>query len=80
MVLTNQLSPLLDSGWVEEMVRRHFEPLLDPAFAAILRRHYPNGVAIDVDGRQLATVDHGRSGRAPIAIRLGRRRTPSAAS
>src|SRR5688572_12742242 len=78
MVLTNQLSPLLDSGWVEEMVRRHFEPLLDPAFADILRRHYPNGLAIDVDGRRLATVDRGRSERAPIAIRLGRRRTPSA--
>jgi hypothetical protein len=78
MVLTNQLSPLLDSGWVEEMVRRHFEPLLDPAFADILRRHYSNGVAIDVDGRQLAIFDRGRSERAPIAIRLGRRRTPSA--
>ena len=35
-------------------------------------------LAIDVDGRQLATVDRGRSERAPIAIRLGRRRTPSA--
>jgi hypothetical protein len=60
------------------MVRRHFEPLLDPAFADILRRHYPNGVTIDVDGRQLTAVDRGRSERAPIAIRLGRRRTPSA--
>jgi hypothetical protein len=78
MVLTNQLSPLLDSGWVEETVRRHFEPLLDPAFSDILRRHYPNGVTIDIDGRALASVDGARSERAPMTIRLGRRRTPSA--
>jgi hypothetical protein len=78
MVLTNQLSPLLDSGWVEETVRRHFEPLLDSAFSDVLRRHYPNGVTVDVDGRQLMSVDGARCERAPIAIRLGRRRTPSA--
>jgi hypothetical protein len=78
MVLTNQLSPLVDSAWVEETVRRHFEPLLDPAFADILRRHYPNGVTIDVDGRALAIGDAGPSDRVPIAIRLGRRRTASA--
>jgi Histidine kinase-, DNA gyrase B-, and HSP90-like ATPase len=78
MVLTNQLSPLLDSGWVEETVRRHFEPLLDSAFSDVLRRHYPNGVTFDVDGRELVNVDGSRSGRVPIAIRLGRRRTPSA--
>jgi hypothetical protein len=78
MVLTNQLSPLLDSGWVEETVKRHFEPLLDSAFSDILRRHYPNGVRLEIDGRTLADVDDARSERAPIAIRLGRRRTPSA--
>jgi hypothetical protein len=78
MVLTNQLSPLLDSGWVEETVRRHFEPLLDSAFSEILRRHYPKGVTVDIDGRTLAGVDDARAERALIAIRLGRRRTPSA--
>lgn len=78
MVLTNQLSSLLDSGWVEETVRRHFEPLLDPAFSDVLRRHYPNGVTFEVDGRELTNVGNTRSERVPIAIRLGRRRTPSA--
>jgi hypothetical protein len=79
MVLTNQLSPLLDSGWVEETVRRHFEPLLDSSFADILRRHYPTGVSVEVDGRALTDVAGAPdSQRAPIAIRLGRRRTPSA--
>ena len=78
MVLANQLSSLLDSAWVEETVRRHFEPLLDSAFSDILRRHYPNGVTFEVDGRELSKVDGARSERVPIAIRLGRRRTPSA--
>jgi hypothetical protein len=32
LTLTNQLSPLLDAGYVEETIRRHFEALLDPAF------------------------------------------------
>jgi hypothetical protein len=31
--LTNQLSPLLDAGYLEESVRRNFEPLLDPALS-----------------------------------------------
>jgi hypothetical protein len=78
MVLTNQLSPLLDSGWVEETARRQFEPLLDSAFADVLRRHYPYGVTVDVDGRALTNVDSAPSERVPIAIRLGRRRNPSA--
>lgn len=75
--LTNQLSPLLDAGYIEETVRRHFEPLLDPAFGDVLRRHYPNGLALEIDGRELARADAGRSERVPITIRLGRRRTPS---
>jgi hypothetical protein len=78
MALTNQLSPLLDSGWVEETVRRHFEPLLDSAFSDVLRRHYSSGVTVEVDGRALAHAEGAGSERAPIAIRLGRRRTPSA--
>jgi histidine kinase/DNA gyrase B/HSP90-like ATPase len=78
MVLTNQLSPLLDAGFVEETVRRHFEPMLDSTFAEILRRHYPNGVTFEVDGRELVPFRSSGSERVPIAIRLGRRRLPSA--
>lgn len=79
LALENPLSPLLDAGYVAEAVRRHFEPLLDPAFDELLQRHYPNGVVFEIDGVALergAAVD-GRE-RAPVAIRLGRRRTPSA--
>lgn len=78
MVLTNQLSPLLDSGWVEVTLRRHFEALLDPSFADILLRHYPRGVTFEIDGRELPTVASAGAERVPITIRLGRRRLPSA--
>jgi HSP90 family molecular chaperone len=47
MFLASHLSPLLDSGWVEETLRHHFEPLLDPFFADVLARHYPKGVAFE---------------------------------
>lgn len=34
LTLTNQLSPLLDAGYLEETLRRYFEPLLHAAFRA----------------------------------------------
>jgi len=34
--LQNPLSPLLDGGFIETALRRHYEALLDPRFAAIL--------------------------------------------
>jgi hypothetical protein len=77
LVLTNQLSPLLDTGYLEETIKRHFEPLLDPAFRDVLRRHYPNGILFEVDGRDMTGSSSPGSERVSIAIRLGRRRTPS---
>src|SRR5216683_666584 len=76
--LTNQLSPLLDAGYLEETLRRHFEPLLNPAFDDLLRRHYRDGVGFEVDGRELTRVEVLGSESLPISIRLGRRRRPSA--
>jgi hypothetical protein len=77
LVLTNPLSPLLDAGYLEETIRRHFEPLLDPSFGDVLRPTYPEGVRFEVDGRGMAPSSSPGSERAPVAIRLGRRRTPS---
>lgn len=77
LTLANQLSPLLDAGYVEEAIRRHFEPLLDPAFGDVLRRHYPRGITIDVDGREVTPSSRPGTERVALAIRLGRRRTPS---
>jgi hypothetical protein len=77
LALANQLSPLLDAGYLEETIRRHFEPLIDPAFSDVLRRHYLHGIVFEVDGRQIAPSSVPGPDRIPIAIRLGRRRTPS---
>lgn len=78
LTLHNQLSPLLDAGYLEEMLRRHFEPLLDRAFDEALRRHYPEGIRFEVDGRGVDRTDARADDWATIAIRLGRRRHPSA--
>lgn len=78
LTLTNQLSPLLDAGYLEETLKRHFEPLLDSAFSELLRRHYREGVVFEVDGRELPGGSPPAAERAPLAIRVGRRRNASA--
>ncbi|HEX6465139.1 MAG TPA: ATP-binding protein [Vicinamibacterales bacterium] len=77
LTLTNPLSLLLDAGSLEEMIRRHFATLFDPVFDEVLRRQYKHGVVFEVDGHVLASSSRTGSERVPIAIRLGRRRTPS---
>jgi hypothetical protein len=77
--LQNPLSPLLDAGYVEAAIRRHFEPLLDPALAPILAGRYPRGVAITVNGVRLAPESRRAAESAPLAVRLARKRKPSAA-
>lgn len=78
LTLTNQLSPLLDAGYVEETVRGHFAPLFDAAFDDLLMRKYPRGVSFQVDGQDLVRTGASGTERTPISIRLGRRRNPSA--
>src|SRR5262249_26587858 len=51
--LDNALSPLLDGGLVEAALRRHFQPLFDSAFAAILGEHSPVGVEFRLNGERL---------------------------
>jgi hypothetical protein len=73
------LSRLLDTGYVEETLRHHFQPLLDATFDAILAPHYPRGVAFTVNGMRLGSESRVGSESAPIAVRLARKRKPSAA-
>jgi Histidine kinase-, DNA gyrase B-, and HSP90-like ATPase len=79
LALDNPLSPLLDAGYVEETVRHHFEPLFDGTFDELLRRHYPEGVTFEINGERLPRLPVADEGRVAVAIRLGRRRLPSAA-
>src|SRR5205809_760171 len=72
--LRNPLSPLLDPGFIEATLRRHFQPLLDPDLSEILAEHYPRGVRFTVNGRPLVPEAWQAPERAPIAVRLPRRR------
>ena len=79
LTLKNALSPLLDPGFIESTLRRHYRPLFDPTFDEILSRHYPRGVRFEVNGRTLLPEDPHRTGEtAMIQIRLARKRKPSA--
>jgi len=79
LALENLLSPLLDPGFIETTLRRHFQALLGDAFREILAPHYPRGVRFVLNGASLAGTGSGGEQVAPLAIRLGRKRRPAAA-
>jgi hypothetical protein len=76
--LRNPLSPLLDPGYLETTLRRHYEPFFDPALDEMLAPHYPEGVRFTVNGRTLARVEASPGERAPLLVKLPRKRKPSA--
>lgn len=76
--LSNPLSPLLDPGYLEEAIRTHFAPLLDPAFSQLLSRFYPQAIRFEVSGRPLTAARQAVRDRIAIPIRMGRKRLPSA--
>ena len=76
--LSTPLSPLLDPGFVEGVIRRHFQPLLEPPFDSFLASQYPTGIGFEVNGRLLEQNPIPSTDQAPLAIRLARRRKPSA--
>lgn len=78
MHLRNPLSALLDAGFLEATLRRHFLPLFDPAFDDILSPHYPQPIVFAVNGEPLARVAATHAESAPIEVRLGRKRKPAA--
>jgi len=75
--LDNTLSPLLDPGFVEATLRRHFQPFFEPALAEVLATHYRRGVRFLLNGRGLAPEPWRAPEVAPVAVRVGRRRKPS---
>jgi len=76
--LADPLSPLTDRGYVESAIRRHYEPLLDPACDAILGELYPRGVSFEVNGEALPKQACRVPETAVLAIHIGRKRKPSA--
>ncbi|HEY2385015.1 MAG TPA: ATP-binding protein [Terriglobia bacterium] len=76
--LRNPLSPALDAGFIEAVVRRNFEPLLDPAFDPILLPIYNHEIQFDINGRRLDRHSLPSAEKVPLEIRLGRKRKPSA--
>jgi hypothetical protein len=78
--LQNPLSPLLDAGYIEAALRRHFEPLFDESLDEILGQHYPCGVRFEINGRDLnrLALSSRATNSATLALRIARRRKPSA--
>ena len=76
--LHTPLSPLLDPGFVEGVLRRHYQPLLEPTFDELLAAQYPDRIIFKVNGRPLEQHRAGDQDQAPLVIRLARRRKPSA--
>jgi hypothetical protein len=76
--LQNALSPLLDAAFIATALQRHYQPLFDPTFGALLVSHYPRGVAVEVNGRALEGLDPEPSQRVSVEVRLVRKRKPSA--
>jgi Histidine kinase-, DNA gyrase B-, and HSP90-like ATPase len=79
LTLSNPLSPLLDAGFLESALYRHYQALLEPEFDEILRRQYPKGVHLELNGRLLprTRAEIGLE-RAAIEVRVGRKRKPAA--
>lgn len=76
--LANPLSPLLDPGFLEGALRRHYQPLTEPPFDELLADHYRRGVRFEVNGRALERAAARATETALLAVRLGRKRKPSA--
>jgi histidine kinase/DNA gyrase B/HSP90-like ATPase len=79
LVPETALSPLVDPGFVESIVRGAFQPLFDPALAPILREQYPRGVTVVLNGRALEPQGAEGPEMVPLSIRIGRKRRPAAA-
>ncbi|MGH7503817.1 MAG: ATP-binding protein [Longimicrobiales bacterium] len=78
--LSNPLSELLDPGYVEATLLRHFVALFDPFFEPVLASFYPRPVRFTVNHRLIDVAAHAtyEPDRAPIAVKIGRKRKPSA--
>jgi len=75
--LQHGLSPLLDAGFLEHVVRTHYQPLFEPEFQPGLASLYPNGVRFEVNGRALEPIHRPAAEHARLEVRIERQRKPS---
>lgn len=78
MRLSNPLSPLLDPGFIEGSVIRHYSPLFEPLFRPLLSEAYPNPIRFLINGTPVTQTRLLVADVAPIEIKLARKRKPSA--
>jgi hypothetical protein len=74
--LANPLSTLLEPGFVDATVVRHFQPLFEPEFIDILETSYPRGFSILVNDHPVVGPIR-PAARYPLGVRVGRQRKPS---
>jgi hypothetical protein len=72
----NAFSLLLDAGFLETTMLRHFQPLFEPEFIDILATSYPRGFSILIDDRVVVGPIRPAQ-RHAIGVRIGRQRKPS---
>jgi hypothetical protein len=72
----NAFSLLLDAGFLEATMLRHFQPLFEPEFIDILATSYPHGFSILIDDRVVVGPIRPAQ-RHAIGVRVGRQRKPS---
>ncbi len=77
--LQNGLSPLLDGGFIETVLRRCFQPFFDAEITPLLSMHYPAGVSFEVNGVSLDRSARPSGELARLTVCVGRKRKPSAA-
>ena len=77
--LRNPLSSLLDPGWLEATLVRHYATLFDPGFDDLLADTYPRPPAFRVNGRALPRERRDLLGEtAWLSVRLPRKKKPAA--
>jgi hypothetical protein len=76
--LAHALSPLLDAGFLEAVVRRHYEPLLDARLGSILLPLYGHSITLQINSRAVVQEVELAGDRAELLVRLSRKRKPSA--
>jgi hypothetical protein len=75
--LNHGLSPLVDAGYIEHVIRTHFQPLVDPSFSDALAPLYPRDVRFEVNTRALDPMRQPAAERAPLEVRIERQRKAS---